>query len=256
MSTVNPFGNLTNAGLEESEDRLGGGFQPQKTGAYDVTIKAFYAGVADSGAKNVSVIAILPDGKEYRETIYVTNKKGENFFLNKDDNSKKVPLPGFTTIDDICLAATGFPLAEQSWEEKTIKLYDFDAKKEMNKAVMMATGVLGQPVTLGILQNLEDKTKKNDSTGEYEPTGETRTTNTIGKVFHTESKVTMAEARNAKTEGEFYVEWCKRNTAETIVDKRKDKGAGGGKPVQKAPPQAGGSAAAGAPAKKSLFGPK
>lgn len=249
MSTSNPFGNLKSEGLEESQDRLGGGFQPRVSDAYDFKIKAFYAGAADSGAKNVSIIVEDAAG-EYRETIYVTNKKGENWFLNKDDKTKKVPLPGFTTIDDICLAATGFPLADQTWEEKVIKLYDFETRKEMNKAVMMAIEMVGKDVTLGLVQTKKNKGVKQDD-GSYIDGPEERIEVGINKVFHTESKVTMAEAREGKTEGEFYAMWAEKNKG-IVIDKRTIKDGAGGKPVNKAPPQAAG-AAGGAP-RKSLFG--
>ena len=68
------FGNLTNEGLEETTDRLGG-FQIRATDIYPATIKAAYAGQSAGGARNVTIVAELPDG-EYSETIYVTNKKG------------------------------------------------------------------------------------------------------------------------------------------------------------------------------------
>ena len=246
----NLFGNLTTSGLEETEDRLGGGFKPRETDIYNAKIKVLYAGQAESGAKNLTVVATLPDGKEYRETIYITNKKGENFFLNKDDTSKKVPLPGFTTIDDICLAATGFPLAEQPFEEKVVKIYDYEQKKEVPTSVMVATEVTDKEVSLAIQHVLEDKTKKNDQTGDYEPTGETRELNQIAKVFHTESKVTMAEAREGK-EAAFWDSWLERNKGQPY-DKRK---AGkGGKPVSKEAPKA--AAGGGGTARKSLFGNK
>ena len=247
----NLFGNLSNAGLEESQDRLGGGFQPRASDIYTMEIELFYAGQSKEGAKSITIHAKDSAGK-YRETVYITNKKGENFFLNKEDNSKKVPLPGFTTIDDICLAATGFPLAEQAFEEKVVNLYDFDQKKEVPTKVMVAVDVLGKTVSLGILKQLEDKTAKNAQTGDYEPTGETKETNNIGKVFHTESKVTMAEARNG-AEAKFWDSWLERNK-DQIIDKRKDK-SGNGKPASKAPPQAGAPAGGDAP-KKSLFGQK
>lgn len=250
MSTNNPFGNLKSEGLEETTDRLGGGFQPRESNAYDFKIKAFYAGQADSGAKNVSIIVEDAAG-EYRETIYVTNKKGENFFLNKDDNSKKVPLPGFTTIDDICLAATGFPLADQEWEEKVIKLYDFEARKEVNKAVMMAVELVGKDVTLGLLQTRKNKGVK-QADNSYIDGPEERIEVSINKVFHTESKVTMVEAREGKTEGEFYAMWVEKNKG-AVIDKRTIKDGQGGAPVSKTPPQASGGAAAGTP-RKSLFG--
>jgi len=248
MSTL--FGNLNNDGLEESQDRLGGGFQPRSTDIYNMEIVLFYAGQSKEGAKSITIHAKDSTGL-YRETIYITNKKGENFFLNRDDNSKKVPLPGFTTVDDICLAATGFPLAAQEFEEKVFNLYDFDQKKEVPTKVMVALEVMGKTVSLGIQKVLEDKTAKNASTGEYEPTGESKETNSIAKVFHTESKVTMAEAREGK-EAAFWDSWLERNKDQTY-DKRKDK-SGNGKPAAKAPPQAGGAGAA-AP-RASLFGKK
>ena len=247
----NLFGNLSNAGLEESQDRLGGGFQPRSTDIYNMEIVLFYAGQSKDGAKSITIHAKDATGL-YRETIYITNKKGENFFLNKEDNSKKVPLPGFTTVDDICLAATGFPLAEQAFEEKVFNLYDFDQKKEVPTKVMVALEVMGKTVSLGIQKVLEDKTAKNAATGEYEPTGESKETNSIAKVFHTESKVTMAEARN-NSEAKFWDSWLERNKDQTY-DKRKDK-SGNGKPAaSKAPPQAGAPGAT--PATKSLFGNK
>lgn len=247
----NLFGNLKSEGLEESQDRLGGGFQPRNTDIYNMEIELFYAGQSKEGAKSITIHAKDSAGK-YRETIYITNKKGENFFLNKEDNSKKVPLPGFTTVDDICLAATGFPLAEQSFEEKVVNLYDFDQKKEVPTKVMVAVDLLGKTVSLGIQKVLEDKTAKNATTGDYEPTGESKETNSIAKVFHTESKLTMAEARN-NSEAKFWDSWLERNKDQTY-DKRKVKDGAGKPAAAKAPPQAGG-AAAGAP-RKSLFGNK
>lgn len=246
MST-NPFGNLNTTGMEEVTDRLGGGFQPRDSGAYDMKIKAFYAGVSDGGAKNVSVI--LEDEKgEYRETIYVTNKKGENWFLNKDDNTKKVPLPGFTTVDHLCKASTGMALADQTWEEKTIKLYDYDAKKEVPKAVMMCTSILGLPVTVGLVQTLKNKGVQQPD-GSYIDGPEERTEVNINKVFHTETKLSVVEMENSKTEAEFYEPWVKKNTG-LVIDKRTIKDGQGGKVA--GAPQAAGAAGATAP-KKSLF---
>ena len=117
------FNKLKSDGLEESQDRLGG-YAPLETDIYKAIIKALYAGQSAGGAMSVNLIAEI-DGREYRETLWVTNKNGENFFLNKDDKTKKVPLPGFTVADDILLIATGEPLASQETEDKVIKLYDF-----------------------------------------------------------------------------------------------------------------------------------
>lgn len=239
------FNNLKSDGLEESQDRLGG-FTPLESGIYTGTIKAAYAGHSQNGAMSVTVLADF-GGKEYRETFYITNKKGENFFLNKDDKTKKVPLPGFTVVDDICLIVTGKPLAEQETEEKVINLYDYELKKEVPKSVPMMTELLGQKISLGILKQIENKQAK-DNTGEYQPTAETREVNLVDKVFHPELKLTVAEARNGQEEAKFYAAWEERNKGQTR-DKRTIKDGAGGNAGS--PPKA---AAGTAPARKSLFG--
>lgn len=238
------FNNLKSDGLEESQDRLGG-FTPLESGIYTGTIKAAYAGHSQSGAMSVTVLADF-GGKEYRETFYITNKKGENYFLNKDDKTKKVPLPGFTVVDDICLIATGKPLAEQETEEKVINLYDYELKKEVPKSVPMMTELLGQKISLGILKQTENKSVKQGD--EHVPTAETREVNLVDKVFHPELKLTVAEARNGQEEPKFYAAWEKRNKGQTR-DKRTIKDGAGGN--SGSPPK---PAAGAAPARKSLFG--
>jgi len=244
------FGKLVTDGLEESSDRLGG-FGAVDTAIYIATIKALFAGQSTGGATSVTLIADLGSNKEYRETFYVTNKNGENFFINKNDKLKKIPLPGFTVVDDICLIATGEPLSAQQTEEKVINLYDFEAKKELPKAVQMLMGCVGQKVALGIVKQIENKNEKQGD--EYVPTAETKEVNVVEKVFHPELKITVAEARNGQNEAKFWEAWDKKNKGETR-DKRKLKDGQGG---SSAPPKAGNKStptpAAGQPARKSLF---
>lgn len=242
------FANATNEGLEESTDRLGG-FSPIETDAYPTKIKIAYAGKSAGGANNISFVFELEGGREYRETVYYTNKKGENFFLNKDDKTKKVPLPGFNTVDDICLVATGQPLSEQDTEEKMVQIWDNDAKKEVPKSVPVLTGLVGQTVGLAINNSLVNKNQKVGN--EYVPTAETKNENTIDKVFDIESQMTVAEAREGRDAG-FIAAWVEKNKG-NVRDKRtysdNDNQSGrAGRP-------AGGAPAAGAPAAgKSLFG--
>lgn len=245
------FGNLTSQGLEESQDRLGG-FQPLETDIYHGIIKALYAGQAASGARSVTLIADL-GGKEYRETLYITNKNGENFFLNKHDKTKKVGLPGFIIVDDICLIATGNPLSEQETEDKVINVYNPETKKDEPKAVPMIIGAIGKPIALGIVRQTVNKNEKQGD--EYVATAETRDENIIDKVYHPELKLTVSEARNGQTEAKFYDLWLERNKGVTR-DRREIKDGSAGAPGAKpGAPTAGGAAAAAAP-RKSLFGNK
>lgn len=238
------FKNLTSDNLEQTEDRLGGSYL-HEAGIHIAKIKSAYAGKSAKGAMFIG-LSVDINGKEFREDIYITNRNGENFFLNKTDTTKKVPLPGFTIIDDICLIATGKPLSEQDTEEKVIKAYDADAGKEVNKSVDMLVDLLGQEVALGILKVLENKTKKEGD--EYVVTDEERTYNTIDKVFHPTQKITVNEARNGQTEAMFWTAWADRNTGQ-VRDKRAKK-------AGERPARNGGSASSSdnKPATKSLFG--
>lgn len=247
------FGKLKSDGLEQSEDRLGG-FQPFPTDIYTGTVKVMYAVTAKSGAQGVVVILDL-GGKEYRETIYVTNKNGDNWFPNKDDPKKKVPLPGFTTIDDLCLVATGKSLADQAVEDKVVKVWDSEAKKEVNKSMPVLIDAIGQRVSVGVVLATENKTELVN--GDYKPISDTRQVNTIDKVYDTDTKLTVAEARNGQP-ATFWDAWVERNKGQ-VRDKRtlKDGASGqegrpGGNRAPSGPPAAGGAQAP----KKSLFGPK
>ena len=241
------FGTLTTEGLEESTDRVGG-YGPRDSGIYTGTIKAMYAGESPGGAKSVTVLVDLEDGREYRETIYITDRTGKNWFANKQDPSKKVPLPGFTTIDDICLVTTGEPLASQSVEDKILNIYDVEQKKEMHKSVPVLTGTIGKQVTLGIVRQMENKSEK-DGSGNYVPVADTREINFIDKVFHTQTKMTVVEARNGAETAVFHDTWAERNKGQTR-DKRTIKDGEAGKSGR---PGATPSASSAAP-RKSLFG--
>lgn len=246
------FANLNNDNLEKTEDRLGGGFKPLNTGAYDFVIKLAYADKSSKGAQFIHLQLETADGRsKLQKDVYITNQKGENFFLNKQDNTKKVPLPGFTIIDDICLATTEEPLCKQATEEKSVKIWNSTERKEVPTARHVLVDLMDKPVTLGIVNQLVDVTKKDESTGDYVPTGESKNENDIAKVFHTGTKLTMVEARESLP-AEFYNKWVEANPADKVVDKRAAAKGGAGAPAKNsAPPQAGSAAAA---PRKKLFG--
>lgn len=207
------FANMTTTDLEAAGDRAGGGFEAIPSGVYEATVKVAYVGAssaADSKAQSITLVADI-DGKELRETIWISNKAGANFYPDKNDPKKKQPLPGFTTIDDLCLLATGHPLAEQDVEEKVVKIYDYTEKKELPKPVSVITALLGKTVKLGVLRQIVNKQKKNDA-GLYVNTDETRTENTIDKVFHAETSRTVTEYRQEVLTPEFHQVWSDKNS--------------------------------------------
>jgi len=269
------FGNLTTDGIEKTEDVVGGGGWTRDTDIYTFTIKAMYAGKStSSNAQSVTFIGTDDAGKEYRETFWVTDGKGNNFYHPKDkegrrDTTKKNFLPGFSIVNDICMIATDKPLDQQADEEKTFKVYDADAKKELPKAVPMLIECIGQKVSLAIYRQMENKSKK-DSNGSYVDIAETREINLTEKALFPQFRCTVREAEVAfenggKVDGDSIVNatgdnvavywdaWVEKHKGK-VKDKRtiKDGEAGqSGRPgASKNPPAAGQSEGG---ARKSLF---
>ena len=241
---MNMFGNLTQDGLEESTDRLGGG-GTLESDAYKGTVKLAYAGKARASDAQSVTVHIDIAGFEFRETLWVTNRTGQNFYVDKQDATKKHPLPGFTTADDLCLLTTGHGLSEQAIEEKVVKLYDFEAKKELPQNVPVLTGMIGKEIGVGLIKRIVDKNVK-DSAGIYVPSGETREENSVDKFFHAESGRTVAEFKAGTADAAFQTKWAEKNRGKT---QNRAKGAPG-KAGTPARPQA----VAGAKPASSLFG--
>lgn len=196
------FNDLKNDGLIEQEDRVGGGSFSVPSNIYLATIKMAYGGVSKAGAKFVRFIFDL-DGKEFSETLYVTNKDGKNWYLDK--NNGKAPLPGFTHVENICMMANETPLSEQDMDTKIVKAYDPEAGKETNQEVPALVDLIGKKVALGILLQIEDK---------YNAPGETREVNRISAVFHADTKQTLNEAKGGK-DATFWDKWLEANEGKT-----------------------------------------
>jgi hypothetical protein len=215
------FGNLTTDGLEAVGDRLGG-YSVLETGVYPAKVKLAYAGKsASSNAQSITVLFDM-NGREHRETFWITNKNGENFSTDAKDPTKRTPLPGFTTVDDLCLLTTGVSLTEQTVEEKVVALYDYELKRDVPQNVPVILDLLNKPVLVGLVRQTVDKTKKNDD-GDYVPTGETRDENVTDKLFHHETKRTVAEYRQNVQEPVFHDKWSDKNKG---VTRNRSKGAG------------------------------
>lgn len=241
------FGNLTNDGLEETQDRIGGN-PVRDADAYKGKIKLAYAGKASSSnAQSVTIVLAIDaaqGGGEYRETFWITNKDGQNYFMK---DGKKNPLPGFTVIDDICLVTTNKPLSQQAGEEKVINLYDFDQKKEVPTSVPVLVELLDKEVIFGIQRHRKNKEAKN-SAGVYEPTAEEREENVTDKIFHFPSQLTVVEARNGTQTAKFYGIWVEKNRGQ-VQDRRKVKDGASAQTGRSGPPKAGEATGA----TKSLF---
>ena len=231
---------LMDDSIQAEKDVLGGGGSLLETGVYDFTIEMAYASKSAGGAAALNVHLKSDSGATLRKAIYVTNKKGENFYLGKD--GQKAYLPGFLLATNLCLLTVKKELHQVTPEDKTIMLYDFDAKKELPTKAKVLVDLIGQRVTVSIVKEVVDKTAKQGD-GSYAPTGETREQNEIDKFFHIDTGMTVAELRAKATTAEFKEQWAAKNTGVTRNKATGAKAGGAGKP----------QAAANKPAPKSLF---
>ena len=179
------------------------------TNIYGATIKMIFAGQAKSGARNVTLQLKLANGKDYNETIYLSNKEGKNTY---EKDGKEFYLPGFLLVNNLAIMTTGkglFDLAADV-ETRTVKLYDFDAKKEVPTDVQAIVPMLGKQVLVAIQEEEFEKTKLNEATKKYEPTGEVGVKNVIVKAYDVETKRTAVEMRDDK-EATQHDAWLETN---------------------------------------------
>lgn len=208
---------LANAkGLETKDtDFLGGKLS---TDVYLAAVKMMYIDKNERGTvfANIELVLKTANGtRNYNETIYMSNSKGEFTFIDKKTN-KPAPLPGFVTVDTLCKMATGKGLNEQETARKTIEVYDSKSKGKVNAEKEVVMSMLKQKVQVAIVQEVHNKNAK-DASGNYVPTAETFTSTTIKKVFNAEG-LTQTEVDAGKSEGEFKDAWLKANK-DKVFDK-------------------------------------
>jgi hypothetical protein len=204
-------------------DTIGGGSYLLDSDIYDMTIDTAWVGKSKGGAMNVN-ITLKAGNKTLRTVIYITSgdaKGNKTTYLDK--NGAEHYLPGFSQIDSMCLLAIGKSITELETTKKVIKVFDPAVSKEVPTEVDMIMDLLGTTVKAGVLKQIVDKTAKNDRTGAYEPTGETREINEIDKFFRSRDGLTTAEIRAGEETATFCKTW--ETTYKGIVQ-NKAKGAG------------------------------
>lgn len=214
------FANMTTNDLEKSKDTLGG-YQPLDSGAYTGKIKGVYITTSKSNAMAANLVLDL-DGREYKETLWITNRNGENFYKSKSGH--KIGLPGFTILNDLCLVTLNKELRELDTEPRVFKVYDPESKGEVNREFPTIVDLSGKEAIFGIIRQVVNKTVK-DASGNYVPSQETKDENVIEKIFHEPTHKTVNEAVAGKEEAEFFDKWLEKNKGVTRDRTKKVEGA-------------------------------
>lgn len=188
----NIFSSAKSVKSEKVEDDFIGGGGLLDTDIYPATIKyAFVGKAANSGARNLT-ISLTINGKESNYSIWMTNRDGDVTYKDQKTGEEK-NLPGFNQVNSLAMLLLSKEVGELDVEEKTLNLYDYDAKKEVPQAVDCFVELHGLPLQVAIQRQTVDKKEKNEATGKYEPTGEVRDQNEIIKFFPEDRLVTISE---------------------------------------------------------------
>jgi hypothetical protein len=259
------------AAPEKVEDDYLGGGGALDTDIYSATIKVAYIGKASaSEARNVTLLLDI-NGREVRQQIWVSNRNGDVTYKDKKSGEDK-NLPGFNQINSLCMLVCSKEMGKMDVEELTVKLYDFESKKELPQAVDCFSELHGEKVQIALQRQTVDKNSLDQNTGKYEPTGETRDQNEIIKFFPEDKLVTISDvaefirglganfdeiladgdlgkaiAKMDDKQSQYAEKWLERNKGQTY-DKSTGKGSSEGKSFAKT---SGGEGKA--KAKSSLF---
>jgi hypothetical protein len=216
---------------DDTPDRVKGmKVAPLDSDIYGLNIKYAYGQKSSGGAMGIFLVLDTAEGRTIKATEYVTSgtKKGGNYYYekkNKEGVMEKKPLPGFSAINSLCKLVAGKGIFECATEKKTIPLYNFDAKGDIPTEVDMIMDLVGKPVNGCVLHTIEDKTKKNDQTGVYEPTGATYAKNTVDKFLSADGRKTEAE-QTAGVESAFAGQWLDEWKGKINDESSEVKGAG------------------------------
>ncbi len=236
--------------IADEKDSIGGS-GPVDSGLYGFTVAMAYINKAVSGALGLALTLKTIDGKDIRQTLWMTSGKAKGCKNYYEKDGEKHYLPGFTHANALALLTVGKEISQLDTETKVINLYSPEAKAEVPTKVEVVMDLLNQEIIAGIIKQTVDKTKKNDTTGQYEATGETREENEIDKFFRAKDRMTTAEIRAQATEAVFINSWDQKWTGK-VKDRAKSSAAG-----LPGVPKLGAAPAAAAGTKKpttSLFG--
>jgi len=202
----------------QSIERVGGGFA-WESGVYDATIKMVYLNQSASEAVSFNIILEKNSGNfsELRENFWIKSgkAKGNKTYYTKD--GKDYPLPGYSVANSMCVAVTGdsLPKCMESAEKKTVNVWNPELKKEAPTERPVIMSLVGKSVKVAVHQVIEDKTAK-DASGNYVPTGASRTLNQCKFFGNSEGKT--AEEIEKKLPPEKFDKWAQKNTG-TVIDK-------------------------------------
>ena len=216
-------------------DRLGGDGYVWQSGVFPVVIDLAYLSESSSEAVGLNMVYKDENGRELKNTLWI--KSGKNSKNPKKTyyvkEGVKHNLPGMNHANAIALLTLGKQLTDLTVTEKTVALWDYDAKAEVNTKVEVYMDLIDQRIDVGVLRQIVDKNELNETTGKWEATGEVRDINEVDKFFRESDGLTVTEIQAGETVPTFKEKWETKWTGVTQnkATAVKASGATGGSPA-------------------------
>ncbi|MEA2037105.1 MAG: hypothetical protein U9O94_06325 [Nanoarchaeota archaeon] len=190
------------------------------SGVYPVKVKLAYLDQAKSGATSFNIILENNEGKELKNTMYIRSGKAKKNSTTYTKDGVKYPLPGYSTAESLCRAATGKNLEQNimAHEKKQVKIYDFEQQKDVVQERPVLVNLLGASVQVAVSRIKENKSKKN-ADGDYVDTDDIREINEC-KFFGNADGFSADEISENIPEAKALPSWHKVNAGK-VIDKSK-----------------------------------
>jgi hypothetical protein len=197
----------TDSTIKADVDAVSSDYSALESGIYPATVTMAFIQKAESGALGLNLTMKTDAGRELRQTLWMssgTAKGGKNYY---EKDGERFYLPGFNHANALCLLTLGKEISAMDTEVKVISQYSKEAKAEVPTKVDAVTDLLGQEILVALIKQTVDKTRKNESTGMYDATGETKDENEIDKLFRAKDRLTTTEILGKATEPGFINAW-------------------------------------------------
>ena len=195
------------------------------SGAYDVEVTMFRFKESMGGANGFVIDMITEDGQQITTADWFSSKSGDTTYAVKDrktgmPNGERKDLPGMARLKAISRALTGDPVAFMNTEKATVGIWSFEKKENIDTEVDVFKDAIGKKVKILVQRTMLDKDKKNQATGNYEPSTEFKFENSIAAWTDVDTGKTYAEMA-AGTDSKTYNTFMKNLEKNPVADKRK-----------------------------------
>lgn len=212
MTDLSKLASLDGMTVDEADTLPAERVKTLDSGIYDAVIDLAYLEKSQGGALMMKVV-YKTDTSTVRDRFTLTsgdNKGNRSYYI--DQEGKQRPLPDLMRAHQLSQVACGMGFDKLDAQEKTIKLYDFDAQEERPVKKDVVVDLIGKTIKIGVLKVMQNK--RTNQGGTWVDTEEAQEVNEVAKVFNSDGQT--ATEQQAKEPGTFQDKWREKFEGKTI----------------------------------------